>query len=134
MPGISPSGAGSIVALPPSAATGSKLAARTVMTFLASPFHRRQRVAGIDRPHERIGVDHRGDVADRLHVQQRRDPRHHVLADGGRGRQQMGVARRQRHQQRRERLGQHMIASAGASATSTLATPGSFAAAAAASP
>ncbi len=34
--GTSTAGAGSIGALPPSAGTGSKLAARTVMTFFAS--------------------------------------------------------------------------------------------------
>ena len=35
-PGISPTGTASMAALPPSAATGSKLAARTVMIFLPS--------------------------------------------------------------------------------------------------
>ena len=64
-------------------------------------------------------------------IEQRGDPRHDVLAHRRGGGQQMRVGRRQRDQQRRHRLGQQVV-QAGASAISTLATPGSFAAASAA--
>ena len=51
-------------------------------------------VAGIDRPLERVGRDHLGDVGDLHHVEERRDPRHDVLAGGGRRRDERVVGRR----------------------------------------
>ena len=48
--------------------------------------HRRERVAGVDRPHERVGALDGGDVGDLRDVEHRRDARRDVLAEaGGRG-------------------------------------------------
>jgi len=82
----------SITALPPVAATGSKLAARIVITFFAS-----------------LGVHDVSDIADRLHIQQRRQPRHHVLARRSAGRHQVPVVPGHADQQRRQRLRQRML-------------------------
>ena len=71
--------------------------------------HGLHRVAGIDQPLERVGRDHLDDVGDLHHVEQRGDARHEVLAGGGRRRDDRVVGRRQRHDQRRQRLGQHVL-------------------------
>ena len=68
--------------------------------------HGLDRVAGIDRPLERIGRNHLDDFGDLHHVEQRRDARHHVLEARGRGRDERVIARRQRHDQRGQRLGE----------------------------
>ena len=47
--------------------------------------HRLDRVAGIDRPLERLGRDDLGDVGNLHHVEQRRHARQHVLRIGARG-------------------------------------------------
>ena len=70
--------------------------------------HRRHRVAGINRPHESIGIHHAGNIADRLAVEQRGHARHDVLAHRRRRGQQMRIAGRERNQQRRHRLGQRV--------------------------
>ena len=71
-------------------------------------FHRGERVAGIDRADEGVGVDDVGDVADRLHVQQRGGAGQHVLAGGGGGGEDMALAGGERDQQRGQRLGQRI--------------------------
>ncbi len=68
--------------------------------------HRRQRVAGIDRAHERILRDNAADVGDLHHVEQRGDARHQILALRRRRGEQMRVLRRQADQQRRDILGE----------------------------
>ena len=82
---------------------------RTVMTLIFS-FERTclQRVAGIDQPLERVGRDHLDDVGDLHHVEQRRDPRHEILAGGGRRRDDRVIAACERHDQRRQRLRQNV--------------------------
>ncbi len=106
-PGSSAGGAASIGALPPSA--GDRVEGRGAdgdHLLRVGRLHRRHRVAGVDRAHEGVGIDHAGDVGQDLHVEQGGDARHHVLA-GGRGRrQQVRIARRHRHQQCGERFGE----------------------------
>ena len=96
--------------------------------------HRGERVAGVDRPHEGVGALDRDDVGDLLHVEQRRDARHDVLAVRGRRREDVRVALRhaRRAAQRRSRPG--TPPRCGASACSTFFTPAICAAALAASP
>ena len=71
--------------------------------------HGLDRVAGIDRPLERVGRDHLGDVGNLHDVEQRGDARHHVLAGGGRGRDDRVVVPASDDDQRGERLGQHVL-------------------------
>ena len=68
--------------------------------------HGLDRVAGIDRPLERIGRDHLDDLGHLHHVEQGGDARHHVLEARGRGRDEGVIGRRQRHDQRGQRLGE----------------------------
>ena len=68
--------------------------------------HGLDRVAGIDRPLEGVGRDDLDDLRDLHHVEQRRDTRHHVLEARGRGRDDRVIGRRQRHDQRGQRLGE----------------------------
>ncbi len=68
-------------------------------------------VAGIDRPLERVGRHHFDDVGNLHDVEQRRDPRHDVLSGRGRRRHDGFVRRSERHDQRRGRLGQHVLVS-----------------------
>ena len=84
------------------------------MTFLAScRLHRLDRVAGIDRPLERIGRDHFDDVGNLHHVEQRGDARHEILAGGGRRRDDRVVCAGERDDQRGQRLGEHVLVSGG---------------------
>ena len=71
--------------------------------------HGLDRVAGIDRPLEGVRRDHLDDVGDLHDVEQRRDARHHVLAGGGRRRDDRVVGPGERDDQRGERLGQHVL-------------------------
>ena len=71
-------------------------------------FHRLDRVAGIDRPLERVGRNHLDDLGHLHHVEQGCDARHHVLEARGRGRDEGVIGRRQRHDQRGQRLGEIM--------------------------
>ena len=71
--------------------------------------HGLDRVAGIDRPLERVGRHHLDDVGDLHHVEQRRDARHDVLAGRGRGRDDRVVGPGERDDQRRQRLGQRVL-------------------------
>ena len=73
--------------------------------------HGLDRVAGIDRPLEGVGRDHLDDLGDLHHVEQRGDARHHVLEARGRGRDEGVVVRRQRHDQRSQRLGEIVLVS-----------------------
>ena len=99
----------SMAALPPSAATGIERGGPDGDDLLAiGALHRRERVAGVDRAHEGVGVDHVGNVADRLHVEQGGDARHDVLADGAGRCKDMVVVPGHADQQCRERLGQRM--------------------------
>jgi hypothetical protein len=66
-------------------------------------------IAGIDQPLEGIGGDHLDDVRDLHHVEQRRYSRHDILARGGRRRDDRVIGRRERHDQRRDRFGEHML-------------------------
>ncbi len=93
--------------------------------------HGLDRVAGIDRPLEGVGRDHLDDLGDLHDVEQRRDARHHVLEARGRGRDEGVVGRRQRHDQRGQRLGE-IVGIGAPSASSTFLTPASLAAASAA--
>ena len=63
-------------------------------------------VAGIDRPLEGVGGDHLDDLGHLHDVEQRGDARHHVLEARGRGRDERVIGRRQRHDQRSQRLGE----------------------------
>ena len=71
-------------------------------------FHRLDRVAGVDRPLERLGAEDLGDVGNLHDVEQRRHARRDVLRVGGRGRDDRVVAAGERDDQRRERLGEAM--------------------------
>ena len=74
---------------------GGKAVPRTVMILIAVlRLHGRQRVAGIDRPHEGIGRDDAADVGDLHHVEQRGDARHQILALRRRRRQHVRIVRR----------------------------------------
>ena len=64
------------------------------------------RVAGVDRPLEGFGAHDLDDVGDLHHVEERRDPRQHVLGARGRRRDDRVVGGAERHDQRRERLGE----------------------------
>ena len=93
--------------------------------------HRLDGVAGVDRPLEGVGRDDPGDVGDLHHVEKGGDPRHDVLADGGRRRDD---ARRSRR--RAIRSARRAVRRAGGRGRrprrgSTLATPASLAASAA---
>ena len=67
--------------------------------------HGLDRVAGIDRPLESVGRDHLGDLGNLHDVEQRGHARHHVLAVGGRRRDDGVIAAGERDDQRGERLG-----------------------------
>ena len=71
--------------------------------------HGLDRVAGIDRPLEGVGRDHLDDLGDLHDVEQGCDARHHVLEARGRGRDDGVIGRRQRHDQRGERLGKIVL-------------------------
>ena len=71
--------------------------------------HRRQRVAGIDRPHKGVGRHDGADVGDLHDVEQCRDPRHQILARSRRRRQHVRVALGQPGHQRRHILGQAVV-------------------------
>ena len=85
--------------------------------------HRLDRVAGIDRPLERVGRDHLDDLGDLRDVEQRGDARHDVLAGRGRGRDDRVVAGRERDDQARRAARRGARRVRRASASSTLATP-----------
>ena len=68
--------------------------------------HRGQGVAGVDRADEGVRPLDADDVGDLRHVEQRRHPRHEVLAERGGGRQQVAVGGRQSGDQGRQALGQ----------------------------
>src|SRR5262249_8458517 len=70
-------------------------------------------VAGIDQPLERIWREHFDDVGDLHDVEQRRHPRHDVLAGGGGRRNDRVVARRKRGDQGGHRLGHHVLIGGG---------------------
>mmetsp|Transcript_17335 Transcript_17335/g.44838 ORF Transcript_17335/g.44838 Transcript_17335/m.44838 type:complete len:274 (+) Transcript_17335:223-1044(+) len=55
--------------------------------------HRAQRVAGVDRPQERIVAVDANHLCDGSHIQQRGNTRDHALADRGGGCEQVGVRR-----------------------------------------
>ena len=55
---------------------------------------RRHRVAGVDQPDERVLRLDLGDVRDGLHIEQRGDARHQVLAKGSGAREDVRVAAR----------------------------------------
>ena len=71
--------------------------------------HGLHRIARIDQPLEGVGGDHLDDVGDLHDIEQRRHPGHEVLRIGGRRRDDGVVARRQRDDERRHRLGQHVL-------------------------
>ena len=79
--------------------------------LLVLRLHGLDRVAGIDRPLERVGRHHLGDVGDLHHVEQSRDARHDVLRRRGRRRNDRIVGAGKRDDQRRERLGERMLVS-----------------------
>ncbi len=79
--------------------------------FLFGRAHGLDGVAGIDRPLERIGRHHFDDVGDLHDIEQRGDARHDVLSGRGRRRHDGFVRRRERDDQRRGRLGQHVLVS-----------------------
>ncbi len=93
--------------------------------------HGLHRVAGIDQPLEGIGRDHLDDVGDLHDVEQGRDARHDVLARGGRRRDDGIVSSRQRADERRHRLGQHVLVSRRRRRAEPCFTPSSLAAASA---
>ena len=82
-----------------------------VPTSLPSPedFHREDGVAGIDRAPEARRTLDRHDVADLRGIQQRRDARHQVLAEGGRGSEQVRVGAGDRDDLRREHGGEGVL-------------------------
>ena len=63
------------------------------MYAIRSYYDRGERVAGVDRTDEGFGVDHRNDLGNLLHVDQRGEARHHVLAGGGGGSEEGVVTR-----------------------------------------
>ena len=71
--------------------------------------HGLHRIAGIDQALEGIRRDHLGDLGNLHDIEQRGDPRHEVLGGRGGRRHDGVVARRQGDDQRRHRLGQHVI-------------------------
>ena len=77
-----------------------------MILILSARLHRLDRVAGVDRPLERIRRDDLGDVRELHDVEQRGDAGHDVLRRGGRGGDDGLVAGRQGHEQRGQRLGQ----------------------------
>ena len=84
-----------------------KPAVRTVSTFFASVACTVcSGVAGIDRPLEGVGRDDLDHLGDLHHVEERRNPRQHVLAGRGRRRDDRVVAAGERDDQRRGRLGE----------------------------
>jgi hypothetical protein len=74
--------------------------------------HHLDGVAGVDRPLEGVGRNHLGDLGDLHHVEQRGDPRQHVLRHGRGGGDDGVVGGRQRHDQRGHRLG-HLVGERG---------------------
>ena len=107
-PGSATEGIGSIGAAPPSPAA-AKEAVRTVTTIFESvEFDRLDRIAGVDRPLERLRAQHLGDVGDLHHVDQGRDARRDILSARGAGRDDRVVAAGERGDQRRQRLGETM--------------------------
>ena len=70
--------------------------------------HRRNRIARIDRPFERVRRLHATDLRDLLDVEQGRDTRHQILAVGGCGRQHVAVVGRQINHKRGNVFGQHV--------------------------
>ncbi|MPM70714.1 hypothetical protein SDC9_117672 [bioreactor metagenome] len=75
---------------------------------LVRGFHRLDRVAGIDRALEGVTIDDADDIREHHHVEQRRDPRSHVLRRRRRGRDDMADAARERDDEIGERLGEPM--------------------------
>jgi hypothetical protein len=71
--------------------------------------HGLDRVAGIDRPLERVWPEHLAHVRHLHHVEQRRHARHDVLAVGRGRRNDCVIGARERDDQRRERLGKRML-------------------------
>ncbi len=87
--------------------------------------HRRQRVAGIDRTHEGVGIDHGNDFRDLCHVEQRRHARQGVLAVAGGRRKDVAVARRIGDDQRGEVL-RRLVAVVGGVGDAHLGDAGDF--------
>ena len=107
-------------------------AVRTVMTFLGlGRFDGLDRVAGIDRPLEGVRRNHLGDVGDLHDVEQRRHARQDVLAGRGGGRDDRVIVAGERHDQRRDRLGQQVRIERAHRRAAPFLTPSSLAAASA---
>ena len=97
-------------------------------------FDRRHGVARIDRADERVGGFNFRDLGNLLHVQQRCDARHHVLAEATWRHDQVAVVRRHAGHQDWRRFQQGRWHKLRSSAFSTLATPAILAPASAAAP
>jgi hypothetical protein len=109
----------SMAAEPPVAAAGSKPVVRTVITLIAvQALHRRDRVAGVDRALEGVGVD-LGDVEIWPTSSLAADPRRERSCRGGGREQDVAVVLRDRQHLRGDVLGQAVFEVA-ASACSTL--------------
>ncbi len=107
-PGSGAAETGSIAAEPPSPVAPND-AVRTVTTIFGSvELDRLDRVSGVDWPLERLWPDDLGDVGHLHHVEERSDARQNVLGARGRGRDNGVVAVAQRHDQRRQRLGERV--------------------------
>ena len=70
--------------------------------------HGLDRIAGVDRPLERVGRDNLGHFRNLHHVEESGDPRHDIFSRRGRRRHDGLVGRRQSDDQRGDRLRQHM--------------------------
>ena len=88
------------------AGTGERGGAHRADDDLVAGLDRLERVAGIDRTHESVRRLDLDDVGDLGHVEQRGDPRQHVLAGGGGGREQHAVAAHQREHRCGDLLGE----------------------------
>ena len=100
----------SIPALPPSVGGGVERrgAHRHHLRGIAA-LHRGERVAGIGRAHEDAVRNDLDDVGDLGHVEQGRDPRHDVLAEGGGRGDEVAVALGKADQQGRQVLGDAVL-------------------------
>ena len=88
------------------ARTGKRRGAHRADDDLVAGLDRLERVAGIDRAHESVRRLDLDDVRHLGDVEQRGDPRQHVLAGGGGGREQDGIAVHQREHRGADLLGE----------------------------
>ena len=120
-------------ALPPVAGAASKPVVRTVMTLFAIlRLHRRERVAGVDRPHERVRRFDGDDLGDLRDVEQRRDARRRRSCRSRSPARGCAYSAPASDDDQRRDILRRRPARCGASACSTLATPATCAAACAA--